>query len=209
MKMSKETVGAFTDAVYAIAVTILALEIPAELDSEFSLAGFAGTLLDYAMSFVILFALWLQHRRINDHIAQYNRPAVWITGAVLLLICLIPRATTFVFDYGGNVTVTQIEQSLFHGAGWSRAEIVDITYVGIVLAADFGLLILTCFARTSTEESELLEVRRSKATITILTIIVLGLSFLTPFENRYFLLLMPLALMFEKQLASVIFRSKP
>ena len=207
MKMPKETIGTFTDAIYAIAVTILALEIPAELDAEFSLAAFAGTLLDYAMSFVILFALWLQHRRINEHIHHYNRPAVWLTGAVLLLICLIPRATTFVFDYGGNVTITQLEESLIHGAGWSRAEIVDITYVGIVLLADLGLLLLSWFGRLSEQAREWRDVHRSKSTITVLTLVVLALSFLAPFENRYFLLLMPLALMFEKQLAAVIFRS--
>lgn len=206
MKLSKENVGAFSDAVYAIAVTILALEIPAELDDEFSLASFAGILLNYALSFVILFALWLQHRRINEHITQYSRPAIWITGAVLLLICLIPRATTFVFDYGGNVTMTQLEASMLHGAGWTKAEIVDITYVGIVLAADLGLLLLVRFGRHSDAASEWLEVHRSKLTISALTVAVLGLSLLTPVENRYFLLLMPLALMFENQLAKLIFR---
>ena len=206
MKLSKENVGAFSDAVYAIAVTILALEIPAELDADFSLASFAGTLLNYALSFVILFALWLQHRRINEHIKHYSRPAIWITGAVLLLICLIPRATTFVFDYGGNVTIAQLEASLLEGAGWTKAEIVDITYVGIVLAADLGLLLLARFGRHSEAATEWLEVHRSKLTISALTIGVLALSLLTPVENRYFLLLMPLALMFENQLAKMIFR---
>ncbi|MFT5138822.1 MAG: putative membrane protein [Lysobacterales bacterium] len=208
MKMSKDAVGAFVDAVYAIAVTILALEIPAELDAEFSLASFVGVLLDYAMSFVIIFSLWLQHRRINEYISTYNRPAVWLTGLILLLVCLIPRATTFVFDYGGNVTIAQLEQSLAHGAGWSRAEIVDITYVGIVLAADFSLLLLSRFAYLKEQKPDFKAVHRSKSTITTLTVVVLGLSFLTPFENRYFLLLMPLILMFENQLAGLIFRSK-
>jgi uncharacterized membrane protein len=207
MKMSKENIGAFSDAVYAIAVTILALEIPAELDAEFSLTAFAGILLNYAMSFVILFALWLQHRRINEHIQFYNHPAIWITGGVLLLICLIPRATTFVFDYGGNVTIAQLEDSLVHGTGWTRAEIVDITYVGIVLAADLGLLILSRFGRHSEASSQWRDVCRSKITVSVLIIAILALSFLTPVENRYFLLLMPLALMFEKQLTGVIFRN--
>lgn len=207
MKISRENIGAFSDAVYAIAVTILALEIPAELDADFSLSAFTGNLLDYALSFVILFALWLQHRRINEHIAEYGRPAIWISAGVLLLICLIPRATTFVFDYGGNVTVAQLEETIFHGAGWSRAEVVDITYVGIVLAADLGLLVLSRFGRHSEAVSQWREVYRSKATISVLTFIILALSFLTPIENRYFLLLIPLALMFEKQLVSVIFRT--
>jgi uncharacterized membrane protein len=203
--MNRESTGAFIDAVYAIAVTILALEIPAELNAEFSLKNFGSMLLNYAMSFIILFAMWQQHRRINQHVDPTRRVAMWLHGVVLMLICLIPRATTLVFDYGSNVMVTQLEGSIIHGAGWNRAELVDLGYIGVVLAADLCLWALARATYSTTNVTDVADIRRSKTTITLLMIAVLALSVLTPVENRYFLLAMPLALIFEREL-SALFR---
>jgi len=205
----RETAGAFIDAIYAIAATILALEIPSDFGEGINLATFGSLLLDYAMSFLILFALWVQHRRINDFIEPYNLPVLWITALVLLLVCLVPRATTLVFQYGDDVTLAQLEKSLMHGAGWTLAEFVDIFYLWIVLLADWGLLILAILAIREHPDSDAIDLRRSKVTITVALVFVLALSLLLPFENRYFLLLIPLFLIFEKHLGKLLFRRKP
>jgi uncharacterized membrane protein len=62
----------------------------------------------YAISFGILFSLWLQHRRINVHVERYGPGGLWLTAAILMLVCLIPRATILVFEHGGNVTVLEL-----------------------------------------------------------------------------------------------------
>ena len=115
-------------------------------------------------------------------------------------------ATTLVFDYGGDVTLAQLEASLMHGAGWTLSEFVDTFYVTVVIAADIGLLMLVGKTTRRQSNEEAIRIRQSKITITVLTVSVLLLSLLLPLENRYFLLLIPLALMFERKLSALIFR---
>ena len=205
----KETIGTFIDAIYAIAVTILALQVPDTLATEFSISSFGTMLLEYALSFLILFALWIQHRRINDLNHNMVRSTlIWINCLILLLVCLIPRATTLVFAYGGDVTLAQLEASLNHGAGWTLSEFVDIFYITLVIAADLGLLVLVSQSTDKASDEEYKNMRNSKITITVLTVTVLTLSLLLPMENRYALLLIPLALMFERTLSQILFRQK-
>jgi len=204
--MNKEYLGAFIDAIYAIAATILALEIPSELNGQFSSHYFARMLLEYATSFIILFAIWLQHRRINSLIEKCSQIELWLNGIILLLVCLIPRATTLVFNYGGNVTLGDIENSVLHGDGWSAAKLVDMFYVGIVMTTDLILLSLAIIVTKEKNESEIVAIRRAKYTTSALVIIVLASSLLTPIQNRLFLLLMPLVLIFEKHCSRLLFR---
>ena len=70
--MKNEPMGAFIDAVYAIAVTIIALEIPAEVEGSFSLELVGSMVATYSITFVIIFGLWLQHRSINGHIPEHG-----------------------------------------------------------------------------------------------------------------------------------------
>ena len=205
--LSKEVVGTFIDAVYAIAVTILALEVPGEFKGKFAIGSFGEMLVEYVLSFLILFALWIQHRRINGlNGDSVGSAVIWVNGLVLLLVCLVPRATTLVFDYGGDVTLVQLEGSLNHGAGWTLSEFVDFFYITLVLAADLGLLVLIGKISRKSTDDETIRIRCSKITVTVLTVGVLLLSLLIPVENRYFLLLMPLSLMFERGLTDLIFR---
>jgi len=206
--VTKEYLGAFIDAIYAIAATILALEIPGNLDGQFSLQHFAGMLLEYATSFIILFAIWLQHRRINTLIDNCGQIELWLNGVILLLVCLIPRATTLVFSYGGDVTLMEIEDSLLHGTGWSVSKLVDIFYIGTVMAADLALLSLTMMVTRTKSDTETIAVRRSKLTTSSLVVIVLASSLLTPIQNRVFLLLIPVALIFERHWSNLMFRSR-
>ena len=198
--VGKETLGTFVDAVYAIAMTILALEIPGELNETAELQQFTSLLLDYALSFIVLFALWMQHRRIINHARVERHSLVWLHGLVLLMVCLIPRATTLVFSYGGDVVLSQLHESLWEGE-WSRAEIVDLFYVSLVAFADLLLLLL---ARLSLQggNAAAAHVWRAKRTMSLVVIGVLGISFLLPVENRLVLLILPLVLLAEHRLAA-------
>ena len=205
--ISKETIGTFIDAIYAIAVTILALEVPGELEGSFAIKQFSELLVEYALSFLILFALWIQHRRINDlNETLVNSAVIWMNCFILLLVCLIPRATTLVFSYGDDVTLAQLEASWNHGAAWTLSVFVDIFYVAVVIAADIGLLTLVAYISRKASGEMVIKTRRSKITITVLTVGVLLLSLILPLENRYVLLLIPLALMFERKMGNLIFR---
>jgi len=206
--LSKEVVGTFIDAVYAIAVTILALEVPGELEGEFHFANFADLLVEYAIAFAILFAFWIQHRRINNLVEVNERGGLWLNAFILLLVCILPRATTYVFQYGGDVTLAGIEKNLFHGAEWTRANVVDVFYVGVALAIDFSLAFLARLNAREAHTERAADLRRFKFGNSLLLVFVLLGSMLLPFPNRYFLLLIPIALFFEREIAGLLFRKR-
>ena len=197
-RLKGETVGTFIDAIYAIAVTILALEIPgSEPGGTFDIAALADVLTEYAVAFVLLFAFWLQHRRINNLADEVERVGLWMNAAVLLLVCLVPRATTLVFHHADDVTLA----ALIGGAGWTTAEAVDLFYVLVVVCIDLGILGLMHLHRPTVASEELQHLHRTKTTTSIVLVLVVLLSFLLPFENRYFLLVIPVVLFMENELS--------
>jgi uncharacterized membrane protein len=207
MHLRNEMVGAFIDAVYAIAVTILALEIPSELPGEaFGVDFFSDMLVEYAFAFLLLFALWLQHRRINGIVETVSRFRLLINALILLLVCLVPRATKLVFEYGDDVTLGALEGTLFQGSGWTTAELVDLFYVVLVVLIDLGIMVLLDASAQQADTEELNRLRISKRTVTSLLLVVTLTSFLLPVENRYFLLILPVVLFFEQELSTIVVR---
>ena len=203
--MTSEVLGAFIDAVYAIAITILALEIPGESGGGFDAWRFLGVLLEYSIAFAVLFAFWTQHRRVNAHVKEVTRGVLWMNACVMLLVCLIPRATTLVFAYGGDVTVVDFEAALVHGLSLHTRETwADGLYVGVVFLADAVLLALTCSVISRDPSDEGFRLRRTKLVASALLTLCLTLSLTLPYPNRYFALLLPLVLFFEQEVTACI-----
>lgn len=205
LSVSKEAIGAFIDAVYAIAVTILALELPKAVDNDTELVVVGQMLVNYCISFCILFALWVQHRRINLNIDTNGPTILWLNAAILMLVCLIPRATAFVFESGGEVDVRGLEQAAVH-LNWTLSAVIDIGFVAIVLASDIGLVVLLFLTPKETRTTEVAEIYRSKVTISTLLIMVMAASLILPFQNRFFLVALPIFLVFEHRIAVLVVR---
>ena len=208
--MTRDSVGAFIDAVYAIAVTILALEIPATLEAEITGLGFGAILAEYALAFTILFSFWVHHRRGNGFVEEHGRAGLWLNGGILLLVCLVPRATTLVFEYGGNVTLLDIEATVRGRAGWTQSELVDLFYVVLTLLTDLLILLqLHLNTRGQGLQAQVKEVRLRKLVMTLVLVVGVGLSFTLPIQNRLVLVLIPLGLLFEDELAGLLGHSHP
>jgi uncharacterized membrane protein len=204
--MSREAVGAFVDAIYAIALTILALEVPSELDDSFAAQHFGLVLLEYAVAFAILFAFWIQHRRIVGFHERLDRGALWLNGLVLLLVCIIPRATMLVFEHGGDVTLAGMTGAALGGTALSEAQIVDLLYVIVVVAADALLLVLV---RSSVRalphhDAQARAAHASKAASSVVLYVIVALSLVLPLANRYFLLALPFALFLEREILRML-----
>jgi uncharacterized membrane protein len=99
-----ERLKAFTDAVVAIALTLLILplleRIPEAADGRLSTADFLGDnldpLLSFLLSFVIIATFWLAHHRLYDHIAVPSSGVVWLTVGWMLTIVWLPVPTAMV-----------------------------------------------------------------------------------------------------------------
>lgn len=110
-----ERVGFFTDAVFAIAMTLLVIDIPkpeggAEFDvDEVGRAEAARNLLHflyeqipsfsaYLLAFYILWIVWRQHHQLLDRVARMSPGLIRLHFPLLLLTGLLPYATT-VYDH--------------------------------------------------------------------------------------------------------------
>jgi len=102
--LSPGRIEALCDGVFAIAMTILVLElhVPERLGPG-GLAGELGRLLpklaSYAVSFVILGTLWVGHRYQFHFIRRSDRALLWINLGFLLFISFLPFATALVGSY--------------------------------------------------------------------------------------------------------------
>ena len=117
----KGRVEAFSDGVIAILVTIMVLEL--KLPDAFAdgldraaLAAFAPKLIAYAMSFLVLAVMWVNHRHLLQAAREVSAALLWLNNFLLFGMSLIPAATGFLGDhpfapnasaiYGGVLTCT-------------------------------------------------------------------------------------------------------
>ena len=91
--MKRERLDAITDAVLAIMVTLLVLEIKIpELTME-NTPKILQQIIVYAGSFVTIAILWLSHHNIFVHTERICHSVVWINFFLLFATSLIPLAT--------------------------------------------------------------------------------------------------------------------
>ncbi len=98
-----ERVVFFSDAVFAIAITLLALEIrlpEVELDAvPQALLALLPEIAIYALSFVIVGLYWVGHHRMFQHIARYDYTLIWLNLFFLLCIAFLPVASAILGKY--------------------------------------------------------------------------------------------------------------
>jgi uncharacterized membrane protein len=96
---SAERLVTFTDAVVAIAVTLLALPL-SEIPSALADAGLGAyldekgsSLLGFVISFFVIARLWWGHHRIFEHVVRWDGVLVRLTVLWLFTVVLIAPAT--------------------------------------------------------------------------------------------------------------------
>ncbi|HWI29986.1 MAG TPA: TMEM175 family protein [Microbacterium sp.] len=105
--LSTTRTEAFTDGVFAIAATLLVLDLTTHSLGEVSsdaelwsaLGDMWGLFLNFALSFVLLCLLWMTHVRQFEHIARVDGMMIWLNNARLLFIVLVPFSTGTVTEY--------------------------------------------------------------------------------------------------------------
>ena len=97
----------FSDGVFAIAITILILDInvPEGLSSAEVSARVLGLwpeYLGYVISFLVLAIYWQAHHRVFRPIKRYDGTLVWLNFLFLMAICFLPFPTSLLGKYGGE-----------------------------------------------------------------------------------------------------------
>ena len=104
--MSKERLGAFMDAVIAIVMTILVLEL--EKPAEATLAAFWALRINfaaYALSFLWLAAMWTSLHNAWHVANTICSQTIWLSVGLLFFSSLFPYATSLVSTYFTSAVV--------------------------------------------------------------------------------------------------------
>ena len=107
---NKETgrVEAFSDGVFAIAITLLVLniQVPHDLPVGKSLAGALidqwPTYLAFVTSFATIGIMWINHHRLFTHILRSDNTLLVLNGLLLMGITVVPFATALLAAYIGH-----------------------------------------------------------------------------------------------------------
>jgi uncharacterized membrane protein len=152
-----ERIGAFVDAVLAIAMTLLVIDIPRPDSSDFSVGGRVSkseavhklwnflygqhqALYAYLLAFFILWIVWRQHHELFDQYDRVTPAMVRWHFPLLLFAAFLPYSTSIIGQYGdnpvaalvygGNVFVILLCRSLVQREGLRGGALIPEANVG-------------------------------------------------------------------------------
>jgi len=115
--VSKTRLEAFSDAVIAIALTIMVLELRPPHGSGFgALDHLVPKLLVYVLSFVMLAIYWNNHHHLFQVVGRVNGSVLWANMFLLFWLSLIPAATAWVGEHPTASAPVAVWGIVFFGA---------------------------------------------------------------------------------------------
>lgn len=101
--IDKKRLEAFTDAIMAIASTIMVLELkmPEEITIDCLLSQWS-IFLSYLISFILIYIMWLNHYTSFKKIENVSIPLFFINGLWILALTLVPFTTSLVGNQPNN-----------------------------------------------------------------------------------------------------------
>jgi uncharacterized membrane protein len=107
-KFSLERLILFSDAVFAIAITLLVIELRLPELEEISNAALGRALvhtlphiMSFFLSFFIIGIYWVAHHRMFGYVVNYDITLLWLNLFLLCFIVLMPFSSNILGVYGG------------------------------------------------------------------------------------------------------------
>jgi uncharacterized membrane protein len=140
-----ERLAFFSDAVFAIAMTLLVVELERpQVPEDASARALRDALLDrwpdvlsYAVSFLVVGLYWAGHHRLLRWVARADRRLVWGNLLVLLGVAFVPYPTAVLGDYAPNPTAVVFYAATLAAVGalwwatWRHAWRTDLLVPGL------------------------------------------------------------------------------
>jgi uncharacterized membrane protein len=100
LRPSNRRIEAFSDGVFAVAVTIIVLEVrvPDSLafaNDALAFRQFVTLLAIYALSFVVVGILWANHHYLVTTLHSTDRATLWLNNHVLFWVTMVPVVARF------------------------------------------------------------------------------------------------------------------
>ena len=104
--MSKQRIEAFSDGVFAVAITLLVLNFKVtgldRSDLRNQILGQWPHLLSYVLSFVIVGVYWVAHHTLFHFVKKTNRALLWLNNFFLMTIVFLPFPAGLLGEYPGS-----------------------------------------------------------------------------------------------------------
>lgn len=199
---SADRLVAFTDAVVAIAITLLVLpliEIPKPDTPPLGelLAERAFDYLGFAISFFVIARLWWAHHRLFEHVVRWSRALVVLNVLWLFTIVLFPVGTAVntSFDPGANRLSVGLYLAVMTGCS------ALLTALAALVHRDGGL--------TDGRDADGLRRLVGSATTTGAFLVALVVGTAVPWINDWALLLLALTGPADRVVMRVLARRRP
>jgi uncharacterized membrane protein len=93
---SPERLSAFSDAVFAVLITVLVLDLrPPELPTFQALLSLWPTSLSYAVSYLFIAIVWANHHHLMRYATEATPRLMWFNFAHLFSVSLLPLSTAW------------------------------------------------------------------------------------------------------------------
>src|SRR6201995_2330526 len=124
-RATPERVGAFSDGVFAVLITVLVLELrPPEQPTFEALLALWPTLLSYAVSYVFIAIVWVNHHYLLRYATEATPRLLWLNFAHLFSMSLLPLSTAWM-----AVSKLSPQPVAFYAATFF---LVNATYVALI-----------------------------------------------------------------------------
>ena len=171
--LSFERVVFFSDAVFAIVITLLVLELKVPHLTEHTESSLRNALVEllprvagFVISFLIIGLMWIEHHRIFRYIADYDIGLLWRNLLLLLCVSFVPFPTALFSENFWSCTAFILYAASFGGVATAKLWIWRYAMSAKLLKHDV------------TPEFEKRIYRRSMA-VPLACVLAIGLSFIS------------------------------
>jgi uncharacterized membrane protein len=155
-KMTADRLAAYSDAVFAVIVTVMVLELKAPDQSAFSdLWPLWPTAISYAVSYLFIAIIWINHHYFMRFVGPPTLKLIWINFIHLFMVSLLPFATSWiartrlasspVVFYAGLFVCIDLAYNVFEREVLARAEAAEVSPRMRRLARRRSLIVLASF----------------------------------------------------------------
>ena len=155
-KITADRLAAYSDAVFAVIVTIMVLELRAPDQPAFSaLWPLWPTAISYGVSYLFIAIIWINHHYLMRFVGTPTLGLIWINFVHLFMVSLLPFATAWiagtrlasspVMFYAGLFVCIDIAYNVFERQILARADDAQVSPRMRRLARRRSLVVLASF----------------------------------------------------------------
>jgi len=116
--MSKNRLEAFSDGVFAVAITLLVLEInvPGGENLWHQLKEEWPSFAAFFVSFWVIGIIWVNHHGLLDHVKRADRGVLYLNLLVLMTVVFLPFATALLAEHLKSGADEEVAAAVYSGA---------------------------------------------------------------------------------------------